>query len=69
MKPDAIHHNPSPDYLRELIARAGLSQRGAAARLGMGERTMRDYLAGKSTCPYTVQYCLERLTPPKKGLP
>ena len=61
VKPNATQHNPSPDYLRSLIEGAGLSQRGAARLLGVGERTMRHYLAGDTTCPYSVQYALEQL--------
>ena len=64
--PDATHHNPDPAYLRGLITRAGLSQREAARRLGIGERIMRAYLADpdKATAqraPYPVQYAMEQL--------
>ena len=64
--PDATHHNPDPAYLRGLITRAGLNQREAARRLGIGERIMRAYLADpdKTTAqraPYPVQYALEQL--------
>jgi transcriptional regulator with XRE-family HTH domain len=67
MKPDATQHNTDPWYLRELIAKAGLSQREAARRIGISERVMRQYLAprGAATAlpaPYTVQFALERLT-------
>ena len=61
MKPDATLHNPSPEYLRELLARAGLTQRGAARLLGIRERQMRRYLVGDAEVPYCVQYALERL--------
>lgn len=64
MKPSAAKHNPDPAYLRELIDRAGLSQREAARRIGVSERVMRYYLAdppiGKPA-PYPVQYALEHL--------
>jgi len=60
-KPDVNLHNPSPDYLRSLIEGAGLSQRGAARIVGVGERTMRHYLRGDTECPYSVQFCLENL--------
>ncbi len=63
MLPDARKHNPDPTYLRGLLAEAGLSQRGAARRIGVSERTMRAYVAGKvgHDAPYVVQYALERL--------
>ena len=61
MKPDASLHNPSLEYLRELLARAGLSQRGAARLLDVHERQMRRYLAGDAEAPYCVQYALEGL--------
>ena len=64
--PDARLHNPDPAYLRKLIERAGLSQREAARRIGVGERVMRCYLAPREaataqSAPYPVQYALERL--------
>ena len=61
MKPDASLHNPTHEYLRELLARAGLSQRGAARLLDIRERQMRRYLAGDAEVPYCVQYAIERL--------
>jgi transcriptional regulator with XRE-family HTH domain len=64
-KPDASKHDPRPKYLRELLERAGLSQRQAAFRLGISERMMRYYLADESAdfrpAPYVVQYALEQL--------
>jgi len=64
--PDTRHHNPDPAYLRGLIARAGLSQREAARRIGVSERVMRQYLADREAssalaAPYPVQYALEHL--------
>lgn len=64
--PNAQTHNPDPAYLRELIERAGLSQREAARRIGIGERIMRAYLADPETttsqcAPYPVQFALEQL--------
>lgn len=66
MTPDAKTHNPDPAYLRDLISRAGLSQREAARRIGIGERIMRAYLADPETntsqrAPYPVQFALEQL--------
>lgn len=61
MKPTATKHNPDPAYLRELLERAGLSQREAARRIGISERVMRYYLSGEREAPYPVQYALENL--------
>lgn len=65
MKPNAAKHNPDPAYLRELIERAGLSQREAAARVGVTDRTMRYYLSTEpeswKPAPYAVQFALEQL--------
>jgi len=66
MKPDASRHDPRPEYLRALLTEAGLSQREAAARLGVDPRTMRYYLATedaqrRAAAPYCVQYALEQL--------
>lgn len=63
MIPDITKHNPDPQYLRELLARAGLTQAAAAETLGLTARTMRSYLMadGGLTAPYPVQFCLEAL--------
>lgn len=65
-KPDALNYTPHPAYLRALLERAGLSQRGAARLLGIGERTMRYYLSDEKDdyrqASYVVQYCLESLS-------
>ena len=69
-QPDAArYYDPSPEYLRELLAASGLSQREAARRVGIPERSMRCYLADREastaqTAPYTVQVALEELTRP-----
>ena len=52
--------------LRDLLATLGLSQRGAARLLGIGERTMRRYCAGYPI-PQVVWLALaslERSKPP-----
>ena len=46
MTPDANRHNPDHAYLRGLLLVAAVSQREAARRIGVSERTMRYYLAG-----------------------
>jgi len=60
-KPDAARHNPDPDHLRKLVDATGLSQVKAAERIGVSDRTMRAWLAGDQTFPYTAQYALEAL--------
>lgn len=66
MTPDSARHNPDPQYLRELIDQAGLSQRGIARLLGLHERTFRQYITSRENatyleCPYPVQFALEVL--------
>jgi hypothetical protein len=64
MIPDASLYNPDPAYLRSLIERTGLSQRQCAFCIGIGERSMRQYLATsgrQDACPYPVQFALECL--------
>jgi len=66
MKPDATQHNPDPVYLRELIAKTGMSQRKIARTLGIDERLFRMYLADRNAnsaqnCTYPVQFALECL--------
>lgn len=67
MKPDITKYNPDFTYLRQLIDKIGISQREAARRIGVSERSMRSYLADPSKaktadkCPYPVQFTLEAL--------
>lgn len=67
MKPDASKHDPRPEYLRALIEKSGLTQRGAADRIGISDRLMRYYLcqpggdAESRVAPYPVQFALECL--------
>lgn len=61
-KPDARELDTDPNYLRGLLADAGLSQRAAARILGIPNRTFRAYTMGETPCPYAVQYALEVLS-------
>jgi len=61
MKPDSREHKPTADYIRSLISEAALSQRSAAAIIGVGSRTMRRYCK-EGNFPYSVQFTLEHLT-------
>lgn len=47
--------------LRDWLARAGLSQRGLARELDVGERTVRHWAAGDTPVPRVVWLALERL--------
>lgn len=60
-KPDVKQYNASPSYLRLLVAASGLTQKRAAQAIGHNERTMRYWLNGKHTFPYSVQYAIEKL--------
>jgi transcriptional regulator with XRE-family HTH domain len=69
VKPDArLHWNTNPAYLRGLIESAGISQREAARRLGISDRALRYYLAGKESIPYPSQFCLESLAEAPEGI-
>lgn len=48
----------TPTQLRRFLDAHKLSQRGAAKALGIGERTMRRYIAGDLSVPLTVEYAL-----------
>lgn len=62
MKPEVrTAKTATPTYLRELVEKAGISQREAARRLDVSDRTMRAWLAGAAPCPYTAQFCMEVL--------
>lgn len=65
--PDATRYNPDPRYLRGLLGHAALSQRKAAALMGISDRVLRYYLSDPSStsyrpAPYIVQYVLEALS-------
>ncbi len=49
------------DKIRVLLAKAGLSQRGAGRELGVDERTMRRYCAGDSPVPRAIILALTHL--------
>lgn len=64
MTPNSDKHNPSPDYLRALLDKIGVSQREAARCLGVSERMFRQYLTAPDNktyrpIPYAVQFALE----------
>ena len=49
------------DTIRELIKKAGLSQREAANEIGVTQRTFRDWCVGRSEPPRAVMMALELL--------
>jgi predicted transcriptional regulator len=66
MKPDATQYNPDADYLRDLLKRSGLSQRAAAATIGLSAAGFQNYIRKPDDkkyrkAPYTVQFALEAL--------
>ncbi len=70
-KPNAADHNPDPAYMRSLVEASGLSQVKAAQQIGVTDRTMRAWLAGDQSFPYTAQYAMEQLAGviPKRARP
>jgi DNA-binding transcriptional regulator YiaG len=54
--------------IRELLVRAGLSQRGAARELDVDERTMRYWCAGDVATPRMAVLALERLIDVQKQI-
>jgi len=61
IRPDArLHRSGDGAYLRRLVRESGFSPEAAAARIGVGARTMRHWLAD-NPFPYSAQYALERL--------
>lgn len=64
MKFDLSRHNPGPQYIRDLIGRAGLNQTTAAAALGVTSRTVRNWVSvgqGHKPAPYVYQFALESI--------
>ena len=59
--PESDYATPSDaTKVRDLLAKIGLGQRGAARELDINERTMRGYCAGEKV-PRVVMLALERL--------
>ncbi len=47
--------------MREMLKECGLTQRGAARKLGVNERTMRHWLAGDNAIPKMAFMALETI--------
>jgi transcriptional regulator with XRE-family HTH domain len=52
--PGSVQQRMTPEALRDLIARAQLTQAKAAELSGVAERTMRQYLAGDRAMPLSA---------------
>ena len=65
MKPDAWNnYDGSPEYIRDLCAKLkanGISQRKAAAMIGVSDRAIRAWCSGSRQYGYTDQFALECL--------
>ena len=59
LDPDNIQNDPG--YIRELIGRAGITQKQAAASVGVAPRTIANWLSGEAEWSYPAQYALECL--------
>lgn len=59
--PSTPADEPTPDELRTLIARTGLSQRRAAESIDVSERMMRYYASGQEKIPRVVLYAMRYL--------
>jgi DNA transposition AAA+ family ATPase len=51
----------TPKQLQRFLDDAGMSQRGAAHELDIGERTMRRYIAGDLPVPRAIEFALRWL--------
>lgn len=61
MKLDQKSLKTDPAYIRGLVEQSGMSQKQAAASIGVGHRTLVDWLGGKIKWSYPAQYALECL--------
>lgn len=64
--PASGFHKPDPHYIKSLMRKIGMTQKGIARRLGITPRVLRYYTqdtsaADRRECPYLVQYALEQL--------
>ena len=53
--------------LKRALAKATLSQRGAAKLLEINERTMRRYISGEQPIPRVVEYAVSWITHQSSG--
>lgn len=62
------NHNPDPDYLKSLIAGAGLTQAEVYTTLGIGHRTWHNWMNKEhpSKHSYCVQVAVETLIKERK---
>jgi DNA-binding transcriptional regulator YdaS (Cro superfamily) len=61
MIPDARNYDPRPEYLAELVGSLPHTQTELAAKLGVTDRCLRQWLSGARQFPYTAQFALECL--------
>lgn len=61
MKPDASQYNPDPQYMRDLVGSSGKTQPELSLILGVTDRTIRNWTAGRQPFPYTAQFAMECL--------
>ena len=66
MKPDAsllVSRGDSPRYIAALISAAGMTQKEAAAKIGVSHITVKSWCRAKNGTqwPYSAQYALEQL--------
>jgi transcriptional regulator with XRE-family HTH domain len=61
MSPQKVKGKMTGKQLQKLLDAHGFSQRGTARRLGIGERTMRRYVAGDLPVPPLVEFAVHAL--------
>ena len=63
-KPGSAQRRMTPEQLRDLISRAGITQERAAALAGVEQRTLERYLAGSRAMPLSASglLCLSCIT-------
>jgi DNA-binding transcriptional regulator YiaG len=64
--PDAENYNPEPNEVRMLIedccTKYNYSRNRLAQQIGVSDRTIRYWVSGDKSIPYTAQYALEVLS-------
>lgn len=66
MKPDAsllVSRDEDPEHIKALIKSSGLTQKEAAAKIGVSHMTIKSWCRAKNGTqwPYAAQYALEQL--------
>lgn len=59
MRPDAQMHNQDPKYFASLVKSTGMPVTKLAKLIGHDDRTIRRWMSGERSFPYSAQFIVE----------